>query len=103
MIRRPPRSTLSSSSAASDVYKRQFPIREAEAQELTLVRASDRTLRLVDLEFETLGQESFYARHHPLAGSLAAHVDVAVICIAHEVELAFLQFPVQHIKHQVRQ
>src|SRR5665648_1080470 len=25
MIRRPPRSTLSSSSAASDVYKRQFP------------------------------------------------------------------------------
>src|ERR1039458_2118493 len=58
---------------------RLFPIREADAQELTLVRASDRTLRLVDLEFETLGQESFYARHHPLAGSLAAHVNVAVI------------------------
>src|SRR5664280_2192282 len=31
MIRRPPRSTLSSSSAASDVYKRQFLLRERTA------------------------------------------------------------------------
>ena len=30
MIRRPPRSTLDRSSAASDVYKRQHPIREAD-------------------------------------------------------------------------
>ena len=30
MIRRPPRSTLSSSSAASDVYKRQIPIGHAD-------------------------------------------------------------------------
>src|SRR5665648_1064793 len=34
MIRRPPRSTLSSSSAASDVYKRQLPIRVGERRRL---------------------------------------------------------------------
>src|SRR5665648_665777 len=33
MIRRPPRSTLSSSSAASDVYKRQFYTRQLTAAE----------------------------------------------------------------------
>src|SRR5674536_208507 len=32
MIRRPPRSTLSSSSAASDVYKRQAPARRASGR-----------------------------------------------------------------------
>eukprot|EP00658_Telonema_sp_P-2_P074366 TRINITY_DN6356_c0_g1_i5.p2 TRINITY_DN6356_c0_g1~~TRINITY_DN6356_c0_g1_i5.p2 ORF type:complete len:111 (+),score=11.71 TRINITY_DN6356_c0_g1_i5:139-471(+) len=44
MIRRPPRSTLSSSSAASDVYKRQVPLERCHADsafaaELDLVRA----------------------------------------------------------------
>eukprot|EP00658_Telonema_sp_P-2_P064483 TRINITY_DN53504_c0_g1_i1.p1 TRINITY_DN53504_c0_g1~~TRINITY_DN53504_c0_g1_i1.p1 ORF type:complete len:118 (+),score=44.18 TRINITY_DN53504_c0_g1_i1:82-435(+) len=33
MIRRPPRSTLSSSSAASDVYKRQANLRESQLRE----------------------------------------------------------------------
>eukprot|EP00658_Telonema_sp_P-2_P068737 TRINITY_DN57705_c0_g1_i1.p1 TRINITY_DN57705_c0_g1~~TRINITY_DN57705_c0_g1_i1.p1 ORF type:complete len:111 (+),score=34.62 TRINITY_DN57705_c0_g1_i1:93-425(+) len=38
MIRRPPRSTLSSSSAASDVYKRQALAHVAMAQRLVLQR-----------------------------------------------------------------
>ena len=38
MIRRPPRSTLSSSSAASDVYKRQSEVDEAELPSLRSVK-----------------------------------------------------------------
>eukprot|EP00658_Telonema_sp_P-2_P079529 TRINITY_DN7709_c0_g1_i2.p1 TRINITY_DN7709_c0_g1~~TRINITY_DN7709_c0_g1_i2.p1 ORF type:complete len:227 (+),score=55.56 TRINITY_DN7709_c0_g1_i2:104-784(+) len=41
MIRRPPRSTLSSSSAASDVYKRQVLVRDLEAKYQTLKSSSD--------------------------------------------------------------
>ena len=37
MIRRPPRSTLERSSAASDVYKRQVVIKAAEDAPLTIV------------------------------------------------------------------
>jgi hypothetical protein len=57
-------------------------------------------LRLVDPEPEALGQESFDARHHPLAGSPAAHVDVAVVGVAHEVEAARFQFLVQYAENQ---
>src|SRR4051794_2666097 len=86
-----------------DAPSRLCPTREAEAQELALTRSGDRTLRLVDPELEASGQEPFDARHYPLAGSLTAHVDVAVVGIAHEVEAPRLQFLVQHVKHQVRQ
>src|SRR5215813_8055976 len=34
---------------------------------------------------------------------LTAHINVAVVGIAHEAMTAFLQFLVQHIRHQVRQ
>src|SRR5665648_794959 len=37
MIRRPPRSTLSSSSAASDVYKRQVMVHDPHEQTLTAI------------------------------------------------------------------
>jgi hypothetical protein len=52
-----------------------------KAQEFSHARRCDRALRLVDLELEALGQELFDAGHHPLAGPLAAHIDVAVISL----------------------
>src|SRR5262245_37782327 len=59
--------------------------------------------RLVDLELEPFGQEPFDAFHHPLAHLLTAHIDVAVVGIAHEATAASLQLLVQHVQHQVRQ
>src|SRR4029077_11069836 len=55
------------------------PDRKAEAQEFSRPRRGDRTLGLVDLELETFGEELLDGRHHPLAGSLTAHINVAVI------------------------
>ena len=80
-----------------------LPAREAEAQELAHARLGHRALGLVDLELETLGQEPLDARHHPLARPLTAHIDVAVVGVAHEAMAALLQFLVQHVQHQVRQ
>ncbi len=86
-----------------DAPPRLSPACEAEAQELADARLGDRALRLVDLELETLGEERLDARHHPLARPLAAHIDVAVVGVAHEAVAAPLQFLVQHVQHQVRQ
>src|SRR5664280_119341 len=62
MIRRPPRSTLSSSSAASDVYKR---------QSVLLVEVRDHLGVAVAREAVTLGRE--------LRPQLAVVVDLAVL------------------------
>ena len=51
MIRRPPRSTLDRSSAASDVYKRQLNKVDRELHELMSLRG-DIPLRIEDLESE---------------------------------------------------
>ena len=67
------------------------------------MRRGDRALRLVDCELEVRGKKAFDARHHSLARSLTAHIDVAVVSIAHEAVTTLLQFPVQYIKHQIRQ
>src|SRR5882672_6199048 len=77
--------------------------RVAEAQELADARLGNRTLGLVNLQPEALCKESFDADHHPLARTLTAHIDVAVVGVAHEAMTALLQFLVQHIQHQVRQ
>src|SRR3974390_1162474 len=82
---------------------RLFPAGEAEAQELADAWFGNRALSLVDLQLETLGEESFDACHHPLARSLTAHIDVAVVGVTREAMAAFLQFLVQHLQHQVRQ
>ena len=37
------------------------------------------------------------------AGRLAAHVDIAVICVAHEAMAATFKFAIQFIQYQVRQ
>eukprot|EP00658_Telonema_sp_P-2_P067477 TRINITY_DN5639_c0_g1_i31.p1 TRINITY_DN5639_c0_g1~~TRINITY_DN5639_c0_g1_i31.p1 ORF type:complete len:121 (+),score=21.02 TRINITY_DN5639_c0_g1_i31:146-508(+) len=74
MIRRPPRSTLSSSSAASDVYKRQFfgtamghhPLAWVNSGALVNVRAREsqrsKFLNLHYLHFQ--GRCRHQARHH---------------------------------------
>src|ERR1700751_4871724 len=60
------------------------PTCKAEAQELADARFGNRALGLVDLQLETLGEEAFDACHHSLACLLTAHIDVAVVSVAHE-------------------
>jgi hypothetical protein len=50
--------------------------------------AGSRAFRLVDCELEVLGQEQLDVRRHPLACSLTAHINVAVIGMSHEVVTA---------------
>ena len=52
MIRRPPRSTLDRSSAASDVYKRQVPDNVITSRVKTAV-SNDPTLKATDINIET--------------------------------------------------
>ena len=91
-----------------DRVRRDAPLRlftgcEAEAQECTLPRTRDRALRRVDLELELGFQEPGHAVHHAPPCSVAANIDVAVIGITHEAMAPVLEFPVQLIKHKVRQ
>jgi hypothetical protein len=65
---------------------------EAEAHEFADARSSDRALGLVDFELEALGEEMFDIGHDPLAHPLTAHIDVAVVGVAHEAMAAILQF-----------
>src|ERR1700719_1876285 len=54
-------------------------IRDAEPQELALLRSRHRTLRLVDLQPQLRGQEPAHRGHDPFAGALTANIDVAVV------------------------
>ena len=57
MIRRPPRSTLSSSSAASDVYKRQINFSEADKSFGALSdKDKERILLRVNSIYKTIGE-----------------------------------------------
>src|SRR5579883_1286384 len=78
-------------------------VREAEAQELTLPRSSNGTLRLIDLEFEAMSDERRKTRHHTLSRSFAADVDIAIIRISHEAVSASLQLLVPFVEHQITQ
>ena len=70
MIRRPPRSTLSSSSAASDVYKRQSEMREFAAK---LDRMTNTAVYTQRAQCPVGEQRSFPPRRVPLATD-APHV-----------------------------
>src|ERR1700730_8281711 len=105
---RAPRQLPNSRLEAGDHLRRNAPSRQrlackAEAQELADVRLCNRALCLDDLQPEALRKEPFDSGHHPLARTLTAHVDVAVVGVAHEAVTTLLQFLVQHIQHQVRQ
>src|SRR6185437_1853384 len=78
-------------------------VREAKAQELTLPRSSNGTLRLIDLEFEAMSDERRKARHHALSRSFAADVDIAIIRISHEAVSASLQLLIPFVEHQITQ
>src|SRR5215467_14453582 len=70
-------------------FRRQAPFRllmvcEAEPQELPLPWSGHRTLLAVHSELELRREEPRYAAHHSFTGSLAADVDVAVVCVSRE-------------------
>src|SRR5260370_41609587 len=47
--------------------------------------------------------EACDACHHPPAGRLAAHVDVAVVCVTHETVAATFKLAIQFIQHEIRE
>jgi len=87
--------------------------REAEAQELPVLRLIHCALGCIHPELEPAGEEVLDARHHPFPtgqarglkapGPPAAHIDIAVVGVTHKAVAASLQFLIQHVKHQVRQ
>jgi hypothetical protein len=77
--------------------------RHAEALELAFRRSSHRPLCFVDLELEQALDEAGDIALHPFPCPLAAHVDVAIVCIPHEVVVAPLQFPFKWVEYKIRQ
>src|SRR5260370_10352828 len=71
---------------------------EAESEELPLLRFRHRTLCLVHFEFELLRDEFRDALHHSLTGSLASHVDIAIICVTNIAMSTALQLPIEFIE-----
>jgi hypothetical protein len=76
-------------------------VRETKAQKLSLIWSRHRALRLVDLQPKLLGQEPADTRHHPFAGTMALHIDVAVITIATKSVTTSGQFLVEFVEHDV--
>eukprot|EP00658_Telonema_sp_P-2_P016798 TRINITY_DN16500_c0_g1_i7.p2 TRINITY_DN16500_c0_g1~~TRINITY_DN16500_c0_g1_i7.p2 ORF type:complete len:104 (+),score=16.37 TRINITY_DN16500_c0_g1_i7:99-410(+) len=70
MIRRPPRSTLSSSSAASDVYKRQGGKYSLQTQDGTYLRADPKLF--VNTASSCQDWEMWYVEAHPTIPTKAA-------------------------------
>ena len=100
MIRRPPRSTLDRSSAASDVYKRQVVLTVAL---ITMITGGARALRQTDLKrllaFGTVSQLGFLMVMFG-AGRPEATLAGVVLIIAHALFKAPLFMVVGVIDHQ---
>src|SRR5215469_8155580 len=62
-----------------------------------------RALRFVYLELEFMCDETRNALHHSLTGTLAAHVDVAIIRVAGLAVATTLKLSVQFVEHEVGQ
>src|SRR5664279_6154526 len=86
MIRRPPRSTLSSSSAASDVYKRQVEVRDDHRLAL---HAHDRGRDLAQMLEQRIGKEP--ARKGEMLELL--RIGEAADAIAQEHEMVLAEHP----------
>src|SRR5258708_4324911 len=78
-------------------------IRDAEAEELTLLRLSHRALRLVDLQPQLHGQEPAHRDHDAFAGALAANINVAVIRVPAKTMTTTGQLLVEIVEHEVAQ
>ena len=76
-------------------------LQHTKSQELPLLWLRHRAFRLVDLQFEPVGQEPAHGGHDPFAGAVTANVDVAVIGIAAEAETSAGQFLVEIVEHEV--
>ena len=80
-----------------------FPPVKLKPRNLRTLGLATALLALLTLSLRRLVEELLDALHHPLARPLAAHIDVAVVGVAHEAMAALLQFLVQHVQHQIRQ
>src|SRR5437773_5054909 len=76
---------------------------KAEPEKLPLLRSRHCTLRFVYLELELPRDEARDALHHPLTGPLAAHVYVAIICVAQVTVSASLELSVEFVEQEVGQ
>ena len=76
---------------------------DPKPQKLSFPRPPRAALARVDLQFQVLADPFGHTCHHPLRRAFAAHVNVAVVRIAAEVQPAPLQFLVQGIQIDVRQ
>src|SRR4029077_2513018 len=74
--------------------------REAEPEELPLLRSCHRALRLVYLERELLCDEARDAPYHPLTRSFAADVNVTVVRVSNEAVSPSLQLMVEFVEHE---
>src|SRR5438046_9949883 len=76
---------------------------KAEPEKLPLLRSRHCTLRFVYLELELPRDEARDALHHPLTVPLAAHVCVAIICVAQVTVSASIQLSIDVVAPDVRQ
>src|SRR5664280_3503193 len=84
MIRRPPRSTLSSSSAASDVYKRQFHNRAAGLELAGCLGGIDHPNGDAILD-RTTGVDVLHLGQHGAGNSVRDRVELDQGCVPDEV------------------
>src|SRR6266481_553256 len=76
-------------------------VRDAEPQELALLRSRHRALRLVDLQPQLLGQEPAHRGHHAFTSAAAANIDIAVVCVAAKAVTPLGQLLVEIVEHEV--
>ncbi|CAK0741552.1 hypothetical protein WCLP8_1240002 [uncultured Gammaproteobacteria bacterium] len=72
---------------------------EAEPEKFPLGWFTNRALFWIDFQLQFAGQEFFDAFHHPLTSPQGADIDVAIICVADEVQFPAFQFFVQYVEH----
>src|SRR3954452_13886360 len=78
-------------------------IRDAEAQEVTLLWSRYRALRLVDRQPQLRGQEPAHRGHDPFAGAVTANIDVAVVRVPAESVATPRQLLIEIVEHGVAQ
>src|ERR1700694_2180341 len=76
-------------------------IRDAEPQELALLRSRYRAFRLVDLQPQLTGQEPAHRSHDPLTGAAAANIADAVAGVPSEPVTPLLKLLVEIVEHEI--
>src|ERR1700731_922839 len=76
-------------------------VRDAEPQELALLRSRHRAFRLVDLQPQLLGQKPAHRGHHPVTGAAAANIDIAVVRVAAKAVTPSGQFRIEIVEHEI--